>query len=199
MERSAVIAGIGVVGLLAIFTAGFVMIGFGGNTGGDIPEVDREQRRVAIDARDEDGKTVTKLGDGVDADAAEDDKPLPVVDEKGVVRQPNPDGMGAEFWAEERKVRGEQLRTRARGVVKAFVMDLDPADGAQLESAMEELFAESSRIQNGIQDGSITPAQGREQMGVLRKDSIQEIGDLLGGADFARFRMELRRADAAVF
>ncbi len=198
MERGAVIAGIGVVGLLAIFSAGFVMIGFGGNTGEDVPEVERRQRDVAVQAR-EDGKTVTQLGDPVAPKPMGEDEPLPVVDEDGVVRKPNPEGKGAEYWEEQRKVREEQLQTRARGVIKAFVIDLGADDGAQLESAMEELFSESNRIRQQIRDGVITPAEGREQMGVLRKDSVQEVSDLLGGADFARFRMELRRADASVF
>ncbi|MEZ4317690.1 MAG: hypothetical protein R3F61_09300 [Myxococcota bacterium] len=200
MERGAWIGGIAVVAVLAVFAAAFVMMGFG--DGPDAGNGITGSRKMVAPAAvtkpsTEWRKSPTQPGKPrLEGDLPE--KP-PIVTADGVMRKPNPEGLGADKWAEIMAEKNRDQEVRARGVVEAFAVNLSPSDGERLHEIFENLFESSSSIRGQMMDGTLERNVARDQMGELRANTITDLTTLLGGEKFAQLRTELRRADAPWF
>ncbi|MCB9673888.1 MAG: hypothetical protein H6737_02165 [Alphaproteobacteria bacterium] len=198
MERGALIGGIAVVGLLALFAAAFVMAGVGTDTGPELPPAPARQENVANQVRasfDGNGtprseRRVVKNAEGVDIVVDANGEPVPDAE---------PEGLGAEKWAELLAQRNAERETRARSVVDAFAADMSESDASRFRDIMERVYRDSVTIREDAKAGKYDRKGQSDALAQLRADTIEDLTTLLGGEKFSQLRTELRRADATWF
>jgi hypothetical protein len=197
MERGALIGGIVAVGLFGVIAAAFVMVGAGSGTGDPVPETTRVVvDPVPVASSDWEPKPTTpgnprKVGDLPESP--------PVVTDDGVMRRPNPEGLGAEKWDEIRAAETAARRTRVAGIVDGFAANMSESDAERFRNIFDHVFDESAAIREATKNKEHTIKEQRQKLDDLRAETIEDLTMMMTGEEFSRLRTELRRADAALF